>query len=74
MSEDNFNDIINKDTGITDGSVVIINTKSDPMAKWFVVHTYSGHENKVATVLKQRIDSIGYTDKFFKILVPQKQK
>ncbi len=74
MGEDNFNDITNKDTGINDGSIIIINTKSNPMAKWFVVHTYSGHENKVATVLKQRIDAIGYADKFFKILVPQKQK
>ena len=26
-------------------------------ARWYVVHTYSGHENKVAATLEQRIDS-----------------
>ena len=28
-----------------------------PGARWYVVHTYSGHENKVAATLKQRIES-----------------
>lgn len=54
--------------------VIVINKQVADEAKWYVVHTYSGHENKVATVLKQRIESVGQTDKFFKILVPQQQK
>lgn len=57
-----------------DSGVIIINPKENPMSKWYVVHTYSGHENKVATVLKQRVESIGHYDKFFKVLVPQQQK
>jgi len=39
-------------------------------AKWYVVHTYSGHENKVATNLKQRIDTMKLADKIFEIIVP----
>ncbi len=39
-------------------------------AKWYVVHTYSGHENKVATNLKQRIDTMKLAGKIFDIVVP----
>ncbi len=39
-------------------------------AKWYVVHTYSGHENKVATNLKQRIETMKLTGKIFDIVVP----
>ncbi len=39
-------------------------------AKWYVVHTYSGHENKVATNLKQRIDTMKLGGKIFDIVVP----
>lgn len=41
-----------------------------PNAKWYVVHTYSGHENKVATNLKQRIETMKLADKIFEIVVP----
>lgn len=39
-------------------------------AKWYVVHTYSGHENKVAENLKQRIETMKFSDKIFDIVVP----
>ena len=39
-------------------------------AKWYVVHTYSGHENKVSANLKQRIDTMKLADKIFDIIVP----
>ena len=39
-------------------------------AKWYVVHTYSGHENKVSANLKQRIDTMKLADKIFEIIVP----
>ncbi len=45
-------------------------TPSNPLAKWYVVHTYSGHENKVATNLKQRIETMKLADKIFDIVVP----
>ena len=39
-------------------------------ARWYVIHTYSGHENKVATTLKQRVETMGLLDKIFDIVVP----
>lgn len=42
--------------------------------KWYVVHTYSGHEVKVATALKQRIESEHLQDKIFEVLVPMQDK
>jgi transcriptional antiterminator NusG len=37
---------------------------------WFVVHTYSGHENKAAAALKQRVAAMNLTAKIFDIVVP----
>ena len=37
--------------------------------KWYVVHTYSGHENKVKTNLEKAIHSAGLADQFGQILV-----
>jgi transcriptional antiterminator NusG len=47
----------------------IKNDASDK-AKWYIVHTYSGHENKVARSLKQRVESMGFIGKIFDIIVP----
>lgn len=43
-------------------------------ARWYVIHTYSGHEKKVASALKQRIASMRLTDKIFDILIPTQEK
>jgi transcription termination/antitermination protein NusG len=40
------------------------------LAKWYIVHTYSGHENKVSKSLKQRIESMGFETRIFDIIVP----
>ncbi len=37
---------------------------------WFVIHTYSGYENKVRTNLERRVASMVMQDKIFRILVP----
>ncbi len=46
----------------------------NPEARWYVVHTYSGHESKVAATLKQRVDSQKLSDKILDILVPTQEK
>ena len=38
--------------------------------KWYVIHTYSGYEEKVRDALKQRIKQFGMEDKFGEILIP----
>jgi transcriptional antiterminator NusG len=49
-------------------------TNDNPNARWYVVHTYSGHENKVAATLKQRAVSMGLEHKILEILVPTQEK
>ncbi len=51
-------------------TVPTASTSDIPGAKWYVVHTYSGHENKVATNLKQRIETMKLAGKIFDIVVP----
>src|SRR3989338_8211916 len=41
---------------------------------WYAIHTYSGYEDNVAHSLKQRIESLGYEDKIFGVLVPKEKK
>ena len=38
--------------------------------KWYIVHTYSGHENKVARTLMQRVQAMGFEERIFDALVP----
>ncbi len=40
--------------------------------RWYVVHTYSGHENKVKANLEKRVEYLGLGEKIFRVEVPQK--
>ncbi|MCL4338284.1 transcription termination/antitermination protein NusG [Patescibacteria group bacterium] len=40
--------------------------------KWFVIHTYSGHENKAAAAMRQRIDTMNLSAKIFEVVVPMR--
>lgn len=40
--------------------------------RWFIVHTYSGHENKVKLNLEKRIEFMNIGHKIFRVEVPQK--
>ena len=41
--------------------------------KWYIVHTYSGFEQKVKANLKERVKTLGQDKYFGKILVPTEQ-
>src|SRR5579859_4215570 len=41
--------------------------------KWFIIHTYSGFENKVAESLKTRADAFGFADKIGQVLIPTEE-
>ncbi len=55
---------------------MIISTNDELSAKahWYVVHTYSGHEARVAETLRQRVATLGQTDKVFEVLIPTQDK
>ncbi len=41
--------------------------------KWFIIHTYSGFEQKVADSLKSRADAFGFADQIGQILIPTEE-
>jgi transcriptional antiterminator NusG len=41
---------------------------------WFVVHCYSGYENKVKHNLEQRIESMGMANQIFQVVVPTEEE
>ena len=41
---------------------------------WFVIHCYSGYENKVRHNLEQRIETMGMKDKIFDVVVPTQEE
>jgi len=53
---------------------IVINPEDNPLAKWYVVHTASGHEMRVAETLRQRIESMGFEGNVFELLVPTQDR
>jgi len=46
----------------------------DDRKRWYVIHTYSGYENKVKANLERRIHSMNMQDKIFRVLVPMEDE
>jgi transcriptional antiterminator NusG len=42
--------------------------------EWYVVHSYSGYENKVKKNLEQRIETMGMQNKIFRVVVPTEEE
>lgn len=61
-----------EETTVTQTSVQ--GAAEESKGRWYVVHTYSGHENKVAAALRQKIESERLEDKILDILVPVQDK
>jgi transcriptional antiterminator NusG len=43
-------------------------------AAWYVIHCYSGYENKVRHNLEQRIETMGMKDKIFDVVIPTQEE
>lgn len=46
----------------------------DDSRAWYVVHSYSGYENKVKKNLQHRIESMGMQDQIFQVVVPTEEE
>lgn len=42
--------------------------------RWYVIHTYSGYENKVKANLERKVHSMGMEDEIFRIVVPMEDE
>jgi transcriptional antiterminator NusG len=45
----------------------------DDNKRWYIIHTYSGFENKVAESLRSRGEAFGFADKIGQILIPTEE-
>ena len=53
---------------------IILGKTENPKAKWYVVHTASGHEARVSENLRQRVETMGSTESIFELLVPTQDR
>ncbi len=58
----------------TEEAAPVEEAPKDPRTKWYVIHTYSGYENKVRDNLMRRIDSMNMRDRIFQVLVPTEEE
>lgn len=75
MNEDTSQIVTERGTGKKKipGHIVVSET-SDPKAKWYVVHTASGHEVRVSETLRQRVETMNLEGKIFELLVPTQDR
>ncbi len=57
-----------------EGALEILEEEEDDGRHWYVVHCYSGYENKVHHNLLQRIESMGMQDRIFDVVVPTEEE
>jgi transcriptional antiterminator NusG len=62
------------DLPIGNGASEDIASEEDDGRAWYVVHCYSGYENKVRHNLEQRIETMGMKDKIFDVVVPTEEE
>ena len=53
---------------------IVINKEKSSKGKWYVVHTTSGHEARVAETLRQRVETMNLEERIFEILVPTQDR
>jgi len=73
MVKKHFKDPIKEDQP-TPYHLTISDSKTSKKAKWYIVHTYSGHELRAAETLQQRVKTMNLGDKVFELLIPTQDK
>ena len=68
--------ILEKNYSEVDAEVTAINTVLDKIMQrhWYVVNTYSGHENRVKENLERRVETMGIEDALYQILVAEEEE
>lgn len=60
--------------GAAEGELDAIPMSDGDQTAWYVVHCYSGYENKVRHNLEQRIETMGMKDMIFDVVVPTQEE
>ncbi|ACM05744.1 transcription termination/antitermination factor NusG [Thermomicrobium roseum DSM 5159] len=48
--------------------------EGDQQGEWYVLHTYSGYENKVRQNLLHRVETMDVADKVFEVVIPMQEE
>jgi transcriptional antiterminator NusG len=64
------------DKGITSSGSdeKVLSLPDSDQRAWYVIHCYSGYENKVRHNLEQRIETMGMKDKIFDVVIPTQEE
>lgn len=57
-----------------DNKTVEADSIGEKRGEWYVVHTYSGYENKIKVDLTKRVESMNMQDKIFQVIIPEEQE
>ena len=52
----------------------VVDWLTEKKGEWYVVHTYSGYENKIKVDLTKRVESMNMQDKIFHVIIPEEQE
>lgn len=72
-TEEQFNQAEYTDLPAEDGPEAGV-TVPETKGEWYVVHTYSGYENKIKVDLTKRVESMNMQDKIFQVIIPEEQE
>lgn len=73
-SEENEPVDIHQTENAVSSSGTVEESKPDDNRQWFVIHCYSGYENKVRKNLEQRIETMAMKDKIFDVVIPTQEE
>jgi len=62
-----------EDPGESSAPAAVAEIAEDPNKHWYIIHTYSGFEQKVADSLRGRAQAFGFADKIGQILIPTEE-
>ena len=84
VDEEDSVEIATEDMEDEEVGTIILNEEGDTLKEvapfeddgraWYVVHCYSGYENKVRHSIEQRIETMGMQDKIFDVVVPTEEE
>lgn len=76
LPEPEKNEVVDSNQTASDSSNTgsVDENKSDDNRQWFVIHCYSGYENKVRKNLEQRIETMAMKDKIFDVVIPTQEE
>ncbi len=74
MTDQNITPPEEQEVKVKTPNIIKISEAKNKKARWYVVHAHSGHEAKVAEMVKQRAETLDLTDKILEILIPTQEK